>query len=188
MVPDEHSSRKQVLGIIISFSGAILLIALGENGLAEETASFLGFFLIIVAVVSGGLVDVYTRLHMTDCDAADLTMIRTITAAVIMLPVAWFVDGFNLSGIAFSGWLGLLYATIAGTIMAFFLSLYNIQKFGVTTASTVTYIIPLFATVGGWLLLDEIVTSGMLIGMSLIIVGVWILNRRTHIPLTEIGD
>lgn len=59
---------------------------------------------------------------------------------------------------------------------------YNIRRFGATAKAMTTYIIPIVATLGGVLILDEKLTPGMLAGMGLIIGGIAIVNlqkRRT---------
>ena len=73
--------------------------------------------------------------------------------------------------------LALIYAAIFGTFLGMLLSLYNIQRFGATAAVMSAYVIPVVATLTGVLLLGEQITSGMVGGMILISVGVWLLNK-----------
>jgi drug/metabolite transporter (DMT)-like permease len=58
------------------------------------------------------------------------------------------------------------------------LAFYNIKHFGATAAAMTAYIIPIFAGIGGALLLDEQITSMMLVGMALIMTGIAIINRK----------
>jgi drug/metabolite transporter (DMT)-like permease len=39
------------------------------------------------------------------------------------------------------------------------------------------FVVPIFASLGGAILLGELLTPGMLTGMSLIIIGVYLVNR-----------
>jgi drug/metabolite transporter (DMT)-like permease len=61
------------------------------------------------------------------------------------------------------------------------LAFYNIQRFGATSSAITAYIIPIVATVGGVLLLDETITTTMLLGMAVIIAGIGLLNRGIRI-------
>ena len=58
------------------------------------------------------------------------------------------------------------------------LAFYNIKHFGATASSMTAYVVPIAANIGGILLLDEIFTRGMLFGTALIILGIYIINRR----------
>jgi drug/metabolite transporter (DMT)-like permease len=40
-------------------------------------------------------------------------------------------------------------------------------------------VIPVVATIGGALVLDEQITTGMLVGLGLIAIGVWQINKGT---------
>jgi drug/metabolite transporter (DMT)-like permease len=60
------------------------------------------------------------------------------------------------------------------------LAFYNIKRFGATAAAMTLYVIPVVASVGGILVLGEKITEGMLVGISLIIVGVALINRRRY--------
>ncbi|MEL6635247.1 MAG: EamA family transporter, partial [Bacteroidota bacterium] len=78
-----------------------------------------------------------------------------------------------------AGWLSLGYVTLlalAGTVMASFLFFWLVQLTNPVFASSVSYLIPIVAL--GWGALDgEVITAFHLIGMVLILIGVY-LSRR----------
>jgi drug/metabolite transporter (DMT)-like permease len=117
---------------------------------------------------------------MRDMDTVDVASVRMITAALVVMPASLLLVGFDLSAVTGQGYLALLYAALVGTFSGMMLNFYNIKSFGATAAAMTAYIIPVVATFGGVLLLGETITSGMLAGMSLIIVGVTIINRQRH--------
>ena len=88
------------------------------------------------------------------------------------------LTGFDLSRVNSQGYGALLYAAFVGTFAGMMLAFHNIQRFGATASAITGYIIPLVATVGGVLLLDETITPGMILGMAFIVGGVAIINQR----------
>jgi drug/metabolite transporter (DMT)-like permease len=80
--------------------------------------------------------------------------------------------------------MALIYASLVGTFAGLMLAFNNIQRFGATASAMSAYIIPIVATIGGVLLLNETITVGMLAGMALILGGVALVNRS---PLNS-GD
>ena len=60
------------------------------------------------------------------------------------------------------------------------LSFYNIKRFGATAAAMTSYVMPIVTGIGGWLLLDEQITLGMLVGVVLIISGIALINRKSR--------
>jgi drug/metabolite transporter (DMT)-like permease len=67
---------------------------------------------------------------------------------------------------------------VIGTVMAFLMFFYLISRFGATATAMVPYIVPVVATLGGVLLLDETLTWGTIIGMLIIGLGIAILNSQ----------
>jgi drug/metabolite transporter (DMT)-like permease len=180
-LPDEPLTRRKSLGVLLALGGALLLALLGESGLPDATgASRLGYVLVLAAMLLGSGSTVFARKYMRDMDTVDVASVRMITAALVVMPASLLLVGFDLSAVTGQGYLALLYAALVGTFSGMMLNFYNIKSFGATAAAMTAYIIPVVATFGGVLLLGETITSGMLAGMSLIIVGVTIINRQRH--------
>jgi drug/metabolite transporter (DMT)-like permease len=176
---DESLNRRNAFGILLALCGAVLLIALGETGLPDMShASPIGYSLVFVAMIFGGATTIYARKYMSDMDSYDVSSVRMITSALVMVPITSLVAGWDLSGVDYRGYFALGYATLTGTFAATLIGFVLIKRFGATVSALVTYVIPIVASVGGMLLLDERITWGMLAGMVLIMVGLALINRR----------
>jgi drug/metabolite transporter (DMT)-like permease len=75
-----------------------------------------------------------------------------------------------------------LYTTVFTTFLAFMLHFYVTKRFGATSVSQFSYVTPVAATILGAVLLDEIITPVMLLGMALVFSGLALLGRRVHKP------
>jgi drug/metabolite transporter (DMT)-like permease len=138
----------------------------------------IGYLLVLLAIVSGSISTVYARRFMQNMSAFDVTSTRMIAAALVVMPLSLLFVGFDLSPVTTMGYLGLIYATAVGTFSGMMLSFYIIKRFGATAGSLQDYIMPIFATLGGIVILGETFTLGMLGGMVLIILGIMLINRR----------
>lgn len=180
---DERLNRRKVIGVFLALGGALLLAARGESGLAEVSrASPIGYGLVVGAMIIGGFNTVFARKYLAQYPAFDVASIRMFAAVLTVLPLSAILTGMDLSRVNFQGYAALVYAAVVGTFLGLLLNFYNIQRFGATAGALASYIIPIFATLGGALLLNERITMGMLAGMALILSGVWLINRNT--PLT----
>ena len=99
-------------------------------------------------------------------------------AAIFVMPLSLFLVGFDLGQVNAQGFFALAYAALIGTFLGEWLNLYNIQQFGATASAMVSYVIPIVASLGGVLLLGETITQGMLVGMGLIFVGIYLISYR----------
>lgn len=174
---DEKLTKNKIIGVLLALSGAVMLAGLGETGLAETHGSLLGYILIFGAMVSASAMTIYTRKYVQDCDTIDVSSVRMFVAALVVMPLSYFLVGFDLSQVNSQGVLALIYASIFGTFLGMLFSLYNIQRFGATAAVMSAYVIPVVATLTGVLLLGEQITPGIVGGMILISVGVGLLNK-----------
>jgi drug/metabolite transporter (DMT)-like permease len=178
---DETLTLRKGIGVALALGGALLLAVRGESGLPDVTrANPLGYALVLLAMLAGGAMDVYARKFMRDLDAFDVASIRMFVATLLVLPFTVLFIGIDLQAVNIQGYFVLVYAAIAVNFFGMMLSFYNIKRFGATAAAMTLYVIPVVASVGGILVLGEKITEGMLVGISLIIVGVALINRRRY--------
>jgi drug/metabolite transporter (DMT)-like permease len=183
---DEPLTRRKGLGIVLALAGALLLTLQGESGLADGSrANPLGYLLVLFAMVSASGSTIYARKYMRDLDSFDVASVRMWVAALLIFPLSLLLVGFDLSQVTRQGYVSLLYAALVGTFAGMLLAFYNIQRFGATASAVTAYVIPIVATIGGVLILDERITNVMLIGMALIVGGIALINQRARISRRE---
>jgi drug/metabolite transporter (DMT)-like permease len=178
-LPDESLTLRKAVGVAMALGGAVLLAVLGESGLPDvETASPIGYGLVFMAMFFGSATSIYIRRFLQDEDTFDIASIRMFFAAAGLMLFAGGVVGFDLSGVTRQGYFALGYASLAGTFLGMILVVRIVQRFGATASAMTAYVIPIVAAVGGTLVLDETITPGMYAGMTLIVIGIAIINRR----------
>ena len=176
-------SRSQLIGLVIGFFGAMLLISEGEKlvdvFMSESGISIVGCRKVALATLFYGLSVNILRNKLLDVGA---TTIAAIALAFVM-PIAVFalfgsdvptILLENPSGI--KSMLSVVVLAVIGTAAA--LAVFNalIKWTDALTASSVTYIIPVFAAMWGFID-GEALTVWHLIGGLVILLGVALVKR-----------
>jgi drug/metabolite transporter (DMT)-like permease len=179
-LPEEPLTHRKLAGVLLAFSGAMLLMALGESGLPDvHQASPIGYLLVIVAMICSSSGTIYTRKYMQDLDTLSVNTARVLLAALLVMPLSLVFVGVDLSTVDNQGYIALGWAALAGTFLAVMISFDNIKRFGATAGAMPAYITPVVTSLGGVLLLHETITPGMLAGMALILIGITVINQRS---------
>lgn len=76
------------------------------------------------------------------------------------------------------GWLALVYLITIGSALAFSLYMFVLKHLSATVSSLYSYINPTVAILLGWLFLGEMLTIWELLGMTVTIAGIWLVNTR----------
>lgn len=176
-------SRKQFIGLVIGFIGAMLLISDGGNlanvFLGESGISISGCGKVALATLFYGLSVNILRNKLLDVGA---TAIAAIALAMVM-PVAFFaLIGSDVPTIllenpsGLKSMLAVVVLAVIGTAAA--LAVFNalIKWTDALTASSVTYIIPVFAAIWGFADGEEL-TVWHLVGGLVILLGVALVKR-----------
>lgn len=176
---DEQLTFLKAAGVIIAFTGAGFLLLRGESGLAEfASADWRGYAWNGMGILFGGGSVVYSRRYLRHEDMWDVSSVRMLSAALFVLSATAVTVGFNMQHVTSMGYMALIYAAIVGTFAGMWLNFYIVKNFGATSAAQVSYVLPVISTALGALVLSERVTSGMLLGMTIIFVGLTLINWR----------
>ncbi|HLJ66074.1 MAG TPA: DMT family transporter, partial [Chloroflexota bacterium] len=176
LLPQERISRDRLAGVALGFAG--VLIAFGVwNGL--HGSILLGNALCLGAAASYGLGFPYTRKYLSTRGesvlalAAGQLLCGTVELALITPLLTPAPGSLPLKVLAAVITLGVL-----GTGIAYILNYSLIRDVGPTAASTVTYLIPLFSTATGILILREPLAWYQPLGGLVIITGLLVAQGR----------
>jgi drug/metabolite transporter (DMT)-like permease len=156
-------------GILLGFAGVAVLTGHVSGG------GLLGALAVVVASASYGVGFVYAKLHVTgSASPMQTSAAQFIIASVICLPLV-AVDGAasgapDVSNVQAT--LLVLVLALVNTAFAYLFYYRLIADVGSTTASFVTYLIPVFGVFLGWLLLDERLGWNSFVGAAMVIAGI----------------
>jgi drug/metabolite transporter (DMT)-like permease len=168
LLPSERATRARIIGVLIGFLGVVVLLGPWQ-GLGGP--SLLGTLLCLGPGVCYGVAFTYTRRQLSG-RSEPLTSLAAAQVLLGTLQLAVVTPFFSSvpSHISLKVWGCILALGALGTGLAYVLSYDIIGRAGATTASLVTYVVPLFATFFGVVLLSEGLTWNEPVG-ALVIIG-----------------
>ena len=167
----------QVLGLIMGLTGALGLITSGKDLAIGHVNSYALFIVLATTFYAININEIKARLsHLSGVQITSLSFFFTGPAALVYLASTDFEPVLQVPA-----WpihlLALAALGIIGTALAMLLMNSLIRHISAVYASSVTYIIPIFAI--SWGVIDgENITILHLICMTCILLGVYLINRR----------
>lgn len=173
----------KILGIILSVSGAIVVISKGNPADILQGALGRGDFFIFLCVLCWAA---YSLIGKTAMDG--LSPLVSVTYASVVGTLALFVpavsEGMIKDFVYYSGsaWLSIFYLGIFGTVLGFVWYYEGIEAIGATKASQFINFVPISAVLLAFLILGEPITLSLAIGTALVCLGVYLTNKPARAP------
>lgn len=170
----------KLLGMLIGFIGLIFIY---KQSLNQNDLSFYGLTLIFLAMFIQALVSVMLKKIN-----AQISALQTTTGALLfgLLPLIllWFVfDGTLPNTIDNKSLYSIIYLGILGSVIGFIGYYHIIKHLNINQVGLLPLITPIFALMLGFYFNNETLNSDELIGVSLIIIGLFIYQFLTKKPL-----
>jgi drug/metabolite transporter (DMT)-like permease len=166
-----------VIGALIAFGG-IALMSSGELSGEVSIASVLAIVVAATAASESGIVlEWLPHAHPVTTTAVAMSI-----GAILLLVLSLLAGETWSWPTSTSVWIAVIYLGIASPFL-FMLLVYVVRRWSATGASYQFVLFPLVAVVGGALLLDEPLTSSLLVGAPVVLVGVYVgalSGRRTR--------
>lgn len=178
----EKLSPTRLLGLAIGVAGVVFL-AWGKAGLAPGAGGMspaLGMAACVAATVLYGLAANYTRRRLAGVAPMALAAGSQMSAAaVLLLPALWAWPAAAPSATA---WGAAALLSLLCTGLAYVLYFRLIANAGATNAISVTFLVPGFAMLWGWLFMGEAPTPTMLLGCAVILLGTALATGLLKLP------
>lgn len=173
---DERPSRARLAGLAIGFAG-VLVVLHAWSGFGGS--SLQGNLFCLGAAACYGLGITYTRRFLAGQPEGPISLAAgQLACASVELGVATVVGTAAPAGLPGRVVASVVTLGVLGTGLAYVLSYTVIRDVGATVASTVTYLIPVFSTLAGVLLLGEPLSWNQPVGAVVIVAGAAATQRR----------
>lgn len=177
-LPQEKSTPRRLLGILLGFFGIVLIANPFAGDLAATNIN--GVLYMVVGSLSVGASFIYAKKFIVPLriPSAALTTYQLGIAFILLLvftETAGIGAILNSAHVAAGAVIGL---GILGTGVAYIIYYYIIDRLGAISASSVTYIPPIVALLIGAVLVGEAIAVTDYVGTALIFAGVVLVNTR----------
>lgn len=164
----EKLSSSAIIGLVIGFIGVYLLMS--EKLHLPQTNVILPTIAVMFAALCYGISANYTKKYLSHVKPIALAAGSQVSASLVLIPISLAFIPSQMPSMSAIG--SVLFIGVVCTGLAYIIFFRLIAALGPTKAISVTYLIPVFGLVWGILFLYETVTSTMLFGCTLIMLGV----------------
>lgn len=161
----DRPSRTRVIGLIVGFAGVFVLVWSRLSVAGGALAVFAG----LAAALLYGIAANYTKRRLSGIDPLVIATGSLIAATALLLVPAWL--SWPETKPSTMSWVSAVLLGIICTGVAYILYFRLISRVGPSKTLAVTYLIPAFGVLWGHVFLDEPITTNMIVGCGVILVG-----------------
>ena len=176
---NEKFNFVKTIGILIGFSGIIFLFS--DNLLINENNFFSAILILIgsTGYVVGGVL----TLKISQKKNENVTGSILIWAVMILLPLMCFIEKPWTIVPSVESTISVVYLGIVSTGFAWLLRFKILKKNGLIFQSQVSYLIPIFGMILGYLFLSEIITQKIIVSLIAVLIGLYFVKKSTNLKI-----
>ena len=178
----ERFTLVRFIGFVLCVTGGILIISKGNissllnQGVDRGDLAFLG------CALSWAIYTLIGRFV-----GSKLSSLTIITYASTLGMMVLFASTLNkgllaaVSTLSLNAGVNLLFLSLLATVVGFVWFQDGVKQLGAAKAAVFIYFMPVSAVFWAWLILDEKITLILMIGASLVISGIYLVNKKTEL-------
>jgi len=169
--------RNALIGLLLGFGGVCVIFFPHLKDFLIPDFRF-GIILSLIATWTWAFASLYTKQQANKFNPyfglglqmviAGITLVITTEATGLSIPIA---------SIPWKAWAAIGYLVLFGSVITFIAYLYALQNLPTEQASIYAYINPIVAVLCGWLFFGEVVSTFIIIGGLVALLGVFMVNR-----------
>ena len=174
----EKITKMNIRGIAISIFGVGLVIFnKGEN----IGASYIGIAMLSFAVIAAICYTLVLKKLTAKYNSISIVTYHNFIGIFLFAPLFFIIDFPEFKAIGFSSeaWIPLLELAIFGSSFAFIFFTFSIQQIGIGKANAFANLIPVITAVIAYFVLDEVLNINKIVGVSLVIGGLFLSQIKT---------
>jgi drug/metabolite transporter (DMT)-like permease len=160
----EWPNRREWIGILIGFAGAVLLASGGDF-----SAQPVGIIALLGAIICWDLGSVLSLRKFSMAPGAMGFASQMLCGGAFLTVVSWMCGEHLGAAITLHAWLAWAYLVVAGSLAAFTAYMYLIATVPAALASSYSYVNPVIAVALGVLFADEKLGTREIVAMTIIL-------------------
>ena len=170
---NEKFNLIKTIGVLIGFSGIVYLFS--DNILINEN-NFYSALLILLGA-TGYVVGGVLTLKISNKKNENVTTSICIWASIILLPLTMIFEQPWHSTPSALSIISVVYLGLASTGLAWLLRFSILKKNGLIFQSQVSFLIPIFGIILGYIFLKELITPKIIVSVVLVLVGIYLAKK-----------
>jgi drug/metabolite transporter (DMT)-like permease len=176
---DEQMNRNKAIGVILAFSGVLLILLGKPEQISMSSKTFVGDLLTLMSALMFGYYSVHSKKLLNYYPPMQLTTI-TMTIGGIGLMIAglpWIIN-LDFSGVSKLAYGGTVYSGLFSIGVAFLIWNYGLKQVGAVRTATYQNLVPVLGLILGFIVLGEKLGFIQYLGSAVVISGIIQTRRR----------
>ena len=166
----------RAVGVALCVLGALWVLGRGSFQTFAALQFSLGDLVLVACLFMWSGYTLLGRIALSTLSPLALTAyVMALGSLPIGIP-AW-LEHASLASVTWQGWAALAYLVVFGTVLPFLWFYEGVKALGAARASQFINLVPPIAVLESMLLLGEPMTPGLLVGMALVVAGLYLTNK-----------
>ncbi len=185
------SNKQIIIGLTIGFAGVVLLFS-GQSAadIFNDRMRFISLIVLLLGTISWTVGSLYAKYKKTEGSTTMKVAIQMIAAGIAFMILAFSIkenQRFQAAAVTWESAGALLYLIIMGSLVGYLAYMWLLSVRPASLVGTYAYVNPVVAVFLGWIVAGETITVGQAIGLTVIILGLVIVNMsKEKKPLAEV--
>jgi len=166
----------KTIGVLVGFSGIVYLFS--DNILINENNFYSAIIILLGA--TGYVVGGVLTLKISNKKNENVTTSICIWASIILLPLTLIFEQPWNSTPSMTSVISVIYLGLVSTGLAWLLRFSILKKNGLIFQSQVSFLIPIFGIVLGYVFLNELITPKIIVSVVLVLIGIYLAKRSNE--------
>lgn len=179
----ENISLTNIIGLIVSFGGVMMVVMATEGKFSGNVKGILLMFLAVIAAV---FYTILAKKLVHNYNGIIITAWQSTLGAIMFLPLflIFEVNRLDLSAVSSESFWAVLYLGIFGSGLCFILFTVGIRELGATKANVYANLVPVVTAIVSFFLLKEAMPAIKVIGIGIVLLGL-LLSQLTTFKLKK---
>lgn len=185
-IPEDRITLRKAVGMLLGFAGVALVMT--DNGTLEGGWRT-GDSIILAAATCWAGGAVYTKRIIHRYDPFQLVLYPLVFAVPALLLESWLWDATMIVYVNSDIITALLYSSIACTAVGLVVWNTMLNRFGASLLHAFVFIVPIVGVAAGGIILNEPITSRLIVAAGLVAIGIGVVNIRAGrgTPTSPVG-
>jgi drug/metabolite transporter (DMT)-like permease len=170
----EKMTAFKISGLLIGFLG---IVVISSDSLTGDI-SITGIVMALLAALSWALGSIYVKKMGKRVDSMWMVALQFIIGGAVLMAGGSAVESWSDVSWNAPYWIGLGFGATFGVPIAFVIYFHLMNNGEASKVAAFTFLVPLIAVLTGTVFMDEPVTITLVIGLALIVLSIYLVNRR----------
>ncbi|QXT38775.1 DMT family transporter [Gymnodinialimonas ceratoperidinii] len=175
LIPGDRLTPMKSAGLVLAFIGVVIALTLRGDSAGET--SLLGDFLALLGAMAWAAIALCARATKLNQVRPEMQLLWQLTVSAPVLLLAALFFGPLLREPEFIHWVGLGAQILVIVSAGFLFWLWLLSIYPASSVAAFSFLSPVFGVGLGWLMLDEQVGAGLLVALTLVCLGLILINR-----------